>query len=461
MTTLPFALGAYRRTAGRLPELRCVNQYVEQVSQQGTPVVLIGRPGLQSSRTVGAGPVTGLFSQSGTFNNGVLAAAGGSLYLGATALGAADTAGRTQFAGSDTEVLYTAGTTLRRTDGVAVSDVLFPDNANVTSVAYINGYFVAARAETALFYWSAVGDGTSWDALDFATAESAPDNIIGLVVFGDMLAIFGKETVEFWQPTGEADLPFQRVTGATMTKGCKARDTIAVFDNSLFWVGADGIVYRIDAGRPVRVSDYTVEERIAGTADTVLRAFGFTWQGHSFYCLTTAQGTFVFDAATGEWCEFASYGLSFWRASVGCTSDGVVILGDSIDGTLWTLSDDVLLDGADPIQRIFTSNAPLQGAPVPCHNVTLDATSGQTPDLSGQGANPVIEMRFSRDAGNTWSDWIGASLGAQGAYRARPAWRRLGLIDEPGRVFEFRLTDPAPWRLSGLRMNELAGGLSR
>lgn len=57
------------------------------------------------------------------------------------------------------------------------------------------------------------------------------------------------------------------------------------------------------------------------------------------------------------------------------------------------------------------------------------------------GYNPVTEMRFSDDQGKTWSVWRAASVGKIGKYRQRAVWQRLGMISEPGRVFEFRTTD--------------------
>jgi hypothetical protein len=52
-------------------------------------------------------------------------------------------------------------------------------------------------------------------------------------------------------------------------------------------------------------------------------------------------------------------------------------------------------------------------------------------------------------------------IGAQGQYRARPQWRRQGLFDPPGAMFEFRCTDPVDFTVSGVSINEPGGGRSR
>jgi hypothetical protein len=48
-----------------------------------------------------------------------------------------------------------------------------------------------------------------------------------------------------------------------------------------------------------------------------------------------------------------------------------------------------------------------------------------------------------------------------GQYRKRLEWRSLGSFEDPGALFEFRVTDPVPWRISGAYYNEDGGGRSR
>ena len=59
--------------------------------------------------------------------------------------------------------------------------------------------------------------------------------------------------------------------------------------------------------------------------------------------------------------------------------------------------------------------------------------------------NPTMMLRWSDDAGHTWSNWHPADTGAPGAYKSRVKWRRLGHARD--RVFEVQASDPIPWRL--------------
>ncbi len=456
MTAIPFALGSFQRRASRMPELRLLNCYPEIVEQ--TPV-LIGRPALVAHSTVGTGPVRGVYSEDGVFSGDVFAVSGGSLFRDATSIGAIAGGDRAFFAASSSLLLALGGGLIHAYNGTALTVVAFPDSAPVVWIGRLGGYFLAIRGnDSQRFYWST--DGLTWNALDFASAERRPDPLIGGLVIGDELWLFGTKTVEFFYQTTDTDAPFQRIAGRAYQRGCAARDTIALHDNAATWVGDNRIVFRGGAV-PERISTHSIEERLEAEDVGNLRAWAFTWSGHEFYCLTIgAQGTFVYDPATQQWGEWGSYGLDYWRAHVGTTASGQIICGDAVNGNLYTLSDDVSLDGSGIIVREFAAILPTD-QPVACYSLTIEAAVGATASLSGQGANPQVEMRYSDDYGNTWGPWEAVSLGAQGEYRVRPQWNGLGLVDAPGRVFQFRLADPAPWRITRVGINDNLKGKAR
>jgi hypothetical protein len=71
------------------------------------------------------------------------------------------------------------------------------------------------------------------------------------------------------------------------------------------------------------------------------------------------------------------------------------------------------------------------------------------------GAAPIVEMRWSDDLGRTFSRWRAASLGAQGVYRARASWQRLGQMRAPGRLVQVRASDPVDVAMSHLELNPM------
>jgi hypothetical protein len=446
------ALSSYRRED--LPRLRLVNLFAEQVATSRTQTALLPRPALETYLDLGPGPIRGMYGSPGALEGALFSVSASQLYRGATSLGLVAGIDRVSMAASATQLLIANDTDLYLTDGTTLSTVAFPDDAGVSSVAYINGYFLASRADTQRFYWSAILDGAVWDGLDYASAERGPDNIVAIWVVSDQIWIFGENTTEIWVPTGDSTTPFQRVDGRLFDKGCMSRDTIARFDNSVLWVGNDGIVYRGDTN-PVRVSNHSVEEAIAASEPSDLRAFAFPWVGHIFYALATARGTHIFDAATQQWSEFASYGRDVWRAHLGVYLGDTVYAGDDELGRIWRLADQAFTDDELIVEARWTTVIAQQGF---CDNLLVDMSVGE--ELS-PAVEPIVECRISRDGGNTFSDYRRATIGKMGQYRKRAVFRRFGVIDTDGMLFEFRLTDPTFRRVSSIRINEGMSGRGR
>jgi hypothetical protein len=314
--------------------------------------------------------------------------------------------------------------------------------------------FVAVEADSARIFWSAPLDGRTWDALDFGTAEREADNLLDVAPLGDNLWLFGEETVEVWAHSGDADLPFTPLENVAFDKGIMATGCVTHADNTLFFIGSNRVVYRV-ADVPQRISDNSIEERIL--ASTGASLFSFQFEGHEFVCVRLDDETLAFDCSTGEWCEFQSV-QGNWFARNAVTVGETTYLGSDSDGQVMNFGgwDDL----GSELERRFTGAAPLD-APTSINSVKLWANTGATTVLNGQGSDPVIEMRFSDDAGNTWGEWEADSLGATGEYRSVPECRALGMFDFPGFMMEARVTDPVPFRVSAIKVNDPVGGRSR
>ena len=134
------------------------------------------------------------------------------------------------------------------------------------------------------------------------------------------------------------------------------------------------------------------------------------------------------------------------------------MFGSAIDErTLEWGADFAELDGV--LERRFRFGAVLNSSGVQVDNILLRTNPGNTPYLTGNYTTPVVEMRMSRNAGKTWGNWRARSLGAQGEYRKKVQWEGCGMHGQPGIFGEVRVTDPVPFRVSDLRMNEPYGGI--
>jgi len=86
----------------------------------------------------------------------------------------------------------------------------------------------------------------------------------------------------------------------------------------------------------------------------------------------------------------------------------------------------------------------------------LDLERGQGL-ATGQGSDPIVLLRLSRDGGQTWGEEIRMHAGALGAYTQRCLARRLGQARDT--VFEVTVSDPIAWSLVGAWL-DLEGGTS-
>ena len=99
------------------------------------------------------------------------------------------------------------------------------------------------------------------DPLNFATAESAPDPVQNVVVFGDQIYFPGQSKTEVWYPTGQDAAPFRRLQGVAFDRG-SWEGTATQVKESMIIVDTDGGVFQITGGGMQRISNPSIEERI-------------------------------------------------------------------------------------------------------------------------------------------------------------------------------------------------------
>jgi hypothetical protein len=333
----------------------------------------------------------------------------------------------------------------------AMTQITDPDFVGANFVVFLDGYFVFNKPGTGQFYITALYS-TAIDQLDFATAEGSPDLLVSILADHRELWLFGETTTEVWFNSGNPDFPFERIQGAFIEHGIAAARSAAKLDNTVFWLGADdngyGVVMKANGYQPERISNHAVEFAMQNYP-TYTDAVAFTYQqeGHSFYVLNfpTADATWVYDAATGEWHERAwrdnSNALHRIRAANHMAFGGKNIVGDWQQGLLYEMSLDTFTDNGFLIPRI--RRAPHLSADLKWqffHKLQIDMETGVGNDAGAQGSDPKAMLRWSNDGGHTWSNEMWSSIGKIGEYRARAIWRRLGRGRD--RVFEVTITDP-------------------
>ena len=449
MPALDFATSSYERGRGGLPPLPVINMILEQAPTEKTGKMLQSRMALLATgTTLGAGPVRAVMAKDGVLGGDRFVVSAGNIYRGTTDLGTLAGTGPVSIAGNEGGVMVAAGSAMRYYNGTVLADVAFPDGAGVIKVISGAGRFIALREDTGKFYWTPVLASTI-DPLDFATAENQPDRALDLLFIDDILLIFGSETVEFWPNVQSADLPFQPLEGRVIEKGIRATGCATAVGSTFAWVTNENQVCLSDESNII--SNNGLQERIEVSAGVSL--FSFVMGGNEFICLQLDTETQVYNPRTGAWSEWKSYGQSRWAVS--CYSGGV--LGSDIDGRLFAFGAGHV-DLGGPMERMWTAGQPIDSGGIRISNLTARVNVGQTPFLTGDYAEPTIEMRLSRTGGRTWGDWRGRSLGAQGKYRSDVQWRALGMASRPSFLAQFRVTVPVDVRISAVLVNEPGGG---
>ncbi len=452
--SIPFAVTVNQRAEGDLPALRCKNMYAEK-GLDGD-LILQSRPGLDDrSANMGSGPIKALFKRDGVFGSDLFGVSAGNLYRGTTSLGSIPGSGFVSIAGNEIGLMIASGSTLRYYNGTILANVTFPDGANVTYVFAGGSRFWIIREDTGKLYWTDALE-ADVEALDFATAESLPDKLLqGLWIDGNAV-LFGAESIEFWQTTGDSTLPITPMIGMVVEKGLRATGCATAIANTFAWVGDDNVVYLSNENTPI--SEEWLNAEIAASTDCTL--FTFLLDGVDFLCLRLDAKTYVWRQATGTWHEWETYGQTNFAGA--CYAAGV--FGSGVDGkTLaWgTDKTDALATGGI-MTRLFGAGFSIDGGLVQINNLRLRCNTGETPYLSGDYADPVVEMRTSSDGGRTWEAWdevtLGQNLGGQGEYGILVEWRAQGSFGYPGFLCEFRVTDPVPFRVSDVLVNEPWGG---
>lgn len=461
MQPIPFAITSDEAQSLPWSRQRLVNVFAQPANAPArTALVLRSCPGLKEFADTGAYDIRGML----TTNGACYVVAGTSMYeLDANGkltkqTGSVGGAGPVFMDSNTDQVLALNG------DGEAfvlssgtVEKITDADYQLASCITTMDGYGIFTVKGTGQFFITDLNDFTSVDALDFATAEKRPDDLVGCIADHDELWLFGLNTVEVWRNTGAAAFPFERLPGGVLEVGCASALSIAKADNSVFWLGNDRRVYRAEGYTPVGRSTPSLEDKLAEYSDAAIaeaQGFTFTQQGRKFYvlCVEGAEAAHVLDLSTNLWHDRETWRLgapALWRASCAVEAFGKVLVGDRYSGKIFELDPKTYQDDGGILRRQVTA-APLnaQRNPIFGHRLQLDAEVGVGLN-TGQGSDPQIMLDHTDD-GRTWSSERWKTLGAIGEYRTRVIWNRLGRFFD--RTYRLTVTDPVPvsfYALSG------------
>lgn len=315
-------------------------------------------------------------------------------------------------------------------------------------VVFIDSYFVCST-DSKRFIRSDSNQGTVWNALNFFTAESDPDDIVGLQVYNNKLFVLGSEVTEEFNNNGGI---FQR-TGFFIDKGCFAKFSTIATNNSFMWIGGgtneSPAIWTLNGNTPVKISTTAIDSALQGfSLEEIQQAFAYSYaqNGAYFVGFSLPTRTFEINTITGKWNERTSQIINSkgftevirWRVNSLGTAYNRVLCGDSQDGRIGSIEVDTYTEYDGEIIRTFSTQVISdQGNSLIMSQLeaTMEAGVG---DLVTE--DPKIRISFAKD-GKSFANELTRSIGGIGQFEQRAIWYRLGRFPRMV-VIKVEMSDP-------------------
>lgn len=307
-----------------------------------------------------------------------------------------------------------------------------PDFGSANDVIYVDGYFLFVDQQ--FIFNSSLNDPLAIDPLSFGSAEIEGDPIIGIIKIRNEPYVCGSETIEVFQNVGGSGFPFQRVDGAMITKGIVGTYAKVEAEDALFFVGSGRgeapSIYLAGGGQAQKIASDEVEKIVQSYSDVQLADVScetYTANGQFFIITHLPNETIIYDLYGSRSADVALWHIrktddSSYRARGFQRVYGKWIVGDSMDGRIGQLRDDLPTEYGETVLREFTT--PLgfaEGRSFIVHEAMLFGIPANT----AIDTNPMVSMSRSEN-GRTYSQERWAASGKTGDYNYTPTWRQVG-----------------------------------
>lgn len=361
-TPVPIVGGAYSDDSKPWAAQDCVNFIVTPAERGGTrsPGKLTCLPGYTTfCASMQSAPVRGLHDVEGL----LLAVTGDTLYRigtdgAATSIGTIPGVGRVSMAHNQVtyghEVMIANGQSgyVYNTYTGAFGQVTDDGFSGFTVCDFVDGYIAGTDPQGRFWAHGMLRQAGEFNTLDQYDSEAAPDKVRSLIVSHREVMILNERTASFSGNTGAGTGTFQNSNGTEMDVGIASPWARARLDNTVYWLGNDGIVYRLAGHSPQRVSTGPIEQAISRCDMSKAFAFTFEDRGHKVFYLTFPDGqTWGYDVWTSEWHRRQSKGLNRWRIDALVKWNGVWIAGDFSNGKLYQLDWAVQSEAGEEMER--------------------------------------------------------------------------------------------------------------
>ena len=341
----------------------------------------------------------------------------------------------------------------------------FPNGPYVSGAVFLDNYVFIGTA-TNRIYNSALGDPTTWGALDYLTFEQTTDTLVGIAKHLNYLVAFGKVSTQFFYDVGNASgSPLGLAASYTSEIGCASGDSIVATSNTVLWVGTSKTfgrsVYIMDGVSAIRVSNANIDRHLEADGLNNVTAYCYTVNGHTLYILTlhNTNQTLVYDLTEKMWYTWTQYSMqsndqpnpgtyqeSYFRPTFYAEINNVPYVLDDDTATLYYFDINTYQDNGQPIY---------------CRTVTDIIDNGSTKrkfygrlEIIGDKVAATMQIRHSGDDYNTWSSYRSVDLNAsRSQIYLSGADRR--------RAWEFLVTGNVPLRLDAAEVDFRIGEMDQ
>lgn len=336
--------------------------------------------------------------------------------------------------------------------------------------SFLDGFFLSLDAATGTLRISDLLDGAVWDPTQIVQRTAGADPWVCMTVIHTQIWLMGPLTSEVWNNAGLSPFPFAPIPGAFLEQGIAAPFSAIRDVAPLLWLSqnAQGAKqFMLAEGyNGSRVSTHGIETQVSRYDDiTDCVSMGFQLDGHTFFAATFADAdrTWLYDSTEGAWTEWlywnsATSEYEAIRVGSHVYANGRHLVGDRATGAIYEMRLDVYTD-VDGVAIRRMRQPPRISAEnqnrLTIHEITLvmDVGIGL---LSGQGSDPQVMRRASRDGGRTWGPEKWESAGAIGRYNTRVKWQPCG-GGMRNYVDQFIFSDPVPFKISNAEIDYSEG----
>jgi hypothetical protein len=351
-----------------------------------------------------------------------------------TYLGTIPGSGRVIFSGIGSNIVIVSSGIVSYWNGTILSTVTDIDLETPNSATHLNNQ-VIYDGDGGRWASSDVGDATSINGLNYATAESDQDNLLRGFAYDQLFYAFGTKTIEPWWNSGTGKPPFDRLQ-TIMQIGLGALHSLAANDTGMYFLGDDKNIYFLKGTSYRRVSTIAIANEIEGFGN-VEDAEGstFTYQGQNFYLITfpSVNRTLVLNESLGEngWFELSSaedLGTPIrYLASSFVFFNGKNYVTDVVNGNIYELSTDVFSDAGQDVLRIRDTGT-FHGGLIKAPGKRISMSRFELIMETGVGTteDPSIVLQISDDGGRTFSNEYWGTVGRSGEFIWKVQWHNLG-----------------------------------